>query len=137
MFYIITMDIYMETVETRTFRKESRRPMFFLCYLQVEREDALVLLVGGGSVLMDQNMSLSGASRVITPAKYSVSVCQTQYVAVMEFKPSASQLDMGGHGSEEQTAFCDTNTHTHTPQPRVLQMPLVRHWARSVAAVTT
>ena len=87
---------------------------FFLCYLQVEREDALVLLVGGGSVLMDQNMSLSGASRVITPAKYSVSVCQTQYVAVMEFKPSASQLDMGGHGSAEQTAFCDTNTCTYT-----------------------
>ena len=111
----------METVETRTFRKESilfRRPMFgplsfFLCYLQVEREDALVLLVGGGSVLMDQNMSLSGASRVITPVKYSVSVCQTQYVAVMEFKPSASQLDMGGQRSR-QHSVTQTHTHTHT-----------------------
>ena len=66
-------------------RKESvlfRRPTFGpLCFfLQVEREDVLVLLVGGGSVLMDQNMSLSGASRVTTPEKYSVSMCHNQTV---------------------------------------------------------
>ena len=66
------------TMETRMLRKMSithvLTSLFLPACLQVERDDVLVLLVGGGSVLVDQNMSLSGASRVITPEKYSVSV---------------------------------------------------------------
>lgn len=92
------------TMETRMLRKVSIThvwtSLFFPACLQVERDDVLVLLVGGGSVLVDQNMSLSGASRVITPEKYSVSVC----VAVTGFKLSGRHstyrwdcTEMGGH----------------------------------------
>ena len=57
----------------------------------MEREDVLVLLVGGGAVLVDQCVPLRGASRVITPKKYSVSA------------------QLANH-----KAYTHTHTHTHT-----------------------
>jgi len=51
-----------------------------LCF-QVKREDELVLLVGGGAFLVDQCVPLRGASRVITPKKYSVRVQLANYKA--------------------------------------------------------
>ncbi len=40
---------------------------------QVEKEDVPVLLVGGGGILVDRQVPLKGASRVIIPEKFGVS----------------------------------------------------------------
>lgn len=43
--------------------------------MQTEREDVPVLLVGGGSVLVDREVPLKGASKVIKPSDHWVSPC--------------------------------------------------------------
>ena len=40
--------------------------------MQTEREDVPVLLVGGGSVLVDCKVPLKGASKVIVPSEHWV-----------------------------------------------------------------
>ena len=65
----------------------------------MEREDVLVLLVGGGAVLVDQCVPLRGASRVISPKKYSVSVQLANHKAYTHI-----HMHMYTH----------THTHAHT-----------------------
>lgn len=47
--------------------------------MQTEREDVPVLLVGGGSVLVDCENPLKGASKVIVPSGHWVSVHKELY----------------------------------------------------------
>ena len=72
----------------------------------MEREDVLVLLVGGGAVLVDLCVPLRGASRVITPKKYSVSVQLANHKAYTH-----SHMHMYTH---IHTCTHTTHTHMHT-----------------------
>ena len=47
--------------------------------MQTEREDVPVLLVGGGSILVDCEIPLKGASKVIVPSEHWVSVHEEMY----------------------------------------------------------
>ena len=47
--------------------------VFVFIPYQVEKEDVPVLLVGGGSILVDLSVPLSGASRVVVPEHHWVS----------------------------------------------------------------
>ena len=65
--------------------------------MQTEREDVPVLLVGGGSILVDRDIPLKGASKVIMPSEHWVKFIPFSHLVANIMRFAFSLASSPGH----------------------------------------